>query len=147
VLLLPARALDDLADAFGEADRADPQPVRGQRIRFRDDAEAQLRGIHAELLGDLVELDLLAEARLRRAVPAFRAARRLVRERAARFEAVARDLVRHGLQHARVERARDAVRAVAAAVDERLQADAGQLAVFVTPVRNFISTGCRPRCM
>jgi hypothetical protein len=88
------------------------------------------RRIHAELLGDLVELDLLAEARLRRSVPALRAARRLVRERAAGLEPVARNLVGHRLQHAGVERARDAIRAVAAAIDQRLQADAGELAVL-----------------
>ena len=44
-LLLPARALDDLPDALGEADRADAQPVRGQRVRLGDHLEAQLRRV------------------------------------------------------------------------------------------------------
>ena len=117
-------------DAFGEADRADLEPVRGERIGLRHHSQAQLGGVHAELLGDLVELDLLAEARLRRAVAALGSARRLVGEDARRFEAVARQLIGHGLERAGVEGARDAVRTVAAAIDERLQVHAGELAVL-----------------
>ena len=79
-------ACDDAADALGEADRADAQLVRGQRVRLLDDAQAQLGRIERERLGDLVELHLLAEAGLRRAVAALRAARRLVGEDAAALE-------------------------------------------------------------
>ena len=52
--------------------------------------QPQLGRIHAELLGDLVELHFLAEARLRRAVAALRAAGRLVGEVAAGLELEAR---------------------------------------------------------
>ncbi len=114
----------------GEADRADLQPVRRQRVGFHDHPEAQLRRVASELLGDLVELDLLAEARLRRAVAALGPARRLVGEDARGLELVARQLVGYRLQRSGVEGARDAVGAVAAAVDQRLQVHPGELAVL-----------------
>src|SRR5947208_10530310 len=78
--VFPIRACDDLLDALREADRADLQPVRRERIRLGDDAQTQLGRVHAELLRDLVELHFLAEARLRRAVASVGAARRLVGE-------------------------------------------------------------------
>ena len=52
---------------------ADAQVVRGQRVGPLDDPQAQVGRIDREPLGDLVELNLLAEAALRRAVPALRA--------------------------------------------------------------------------
>ena len=122
-------ALRHPADALGEADGADPQVVRGQRVRLLDDSQAQIGRIDRERLGDLVELNLLAEAALRRAVAALRPARRLVREDAAAFEVVRRDVIRDGLQRAGVERAGDAVRAVRAAVEQRLHVHAGDRAV------------------
>ena len=94
-------------------------------IRSRSSA-----GSSPELLGDLVELHFLAEARLRRAVAALGSARRLVGEDAACLEAVAGQLVGHRLQCAGVEGARDAVRPVAAAVDQRLQMHPCELAVI-----------------
>ena len=130
VLRVPVRPVDDPPDALGEPDRADAEPVRGQRVRLRHDVEPQLRRIQPEPLGDLVELHLLAEARLRRAVSALGAARRLVGEDARALELVARQLVGHGLERAGVEGARDAVRTVAAAVDQRLQVHPGQPAVL-----------------
>ena len=113
------------ADALGEADGADAQVVRRQRVRLLDDAEAEVGGIDGEALGDLVELNFLAEAALRRAVSALGAARRLVGEDAAALELVARDVIGDRLQRAGVERAGDAVRAVGAAVEQRLQVHAG----------------------
>src|SRR5206468_3369606 len=74
----PVRPTHDRLDALPEADRADPQVVGGQRTGRDEVPEAQLRGVDRELLGDLVEMDLEGEARLRRAVAAFRPAGRLV---------------------------------------------------------------------
>src|SRR5207302_131954 len=107
--IFPIRACGHLLDALREADRADLQPVRRERIRLGDDAQAQLGRVHAELLRDLVELHFLAEARLRRTVAALGAAGRLVGEDACSVELVARQLVGHGLQRSGVESARDAV--------------------------------------
>src|SRR5918992_567144 len=98
--LFERRSCYDLLDAFRQADRADLEPVGRERVRLQDIAQAQLRRIHGELLGDLVELDLLPEARLRRAVAPLRAARRLVGEDARGIELVARQLVGDGLQRA-----------------------------------------------
>src|SRR5690606_41394409 len=60
--------------------------------------------------GDLVELDLEREARLHAAVPALRAACRLVRVHARRIEAVRAERVRGGEQLARVVRGDQAER-------------------------------------
>ncbi len=130
VLVLPAGHLDHLADALGQARRADVQPARGERVRLGHHAQAQLRGVEPELVGDLVQLHLLAEARLRRAVAALGPAGRLIGEGAAGLELEARQLVGHRRQHPGVERARRAVRAVGAAVEQRLQVHRGQLAVL-----------------
>src|SRR5204862_162995 len=124
--VLPVRARDDLADALGQADRTDLEPVGRERISLQNILQTQISRIDAELLCDLVELDLLAEARLRRAVAALGTAGRLVGEHARRVELVARQLVGHRLQRARIESARDAVAAIAAAVDQRLQVHAGE---------------------
>src|SRR5206468_12017372 len=105
--------------------RADVQVVGRERLRLLDDAQAQLGGIDRQRFRDLVELNLLAEAALGRAVPTLRAARRLVREDAAPLKVIRRDMVGDRLQRAGVERARDAVRAVRAAVEQRPEMDAG----------------------
>src|SRR5213079_2051770 len=70
----PGGRLDDAADALGEADGADAQIIRGERVRLFDDAQAQFRRVELQLLCNLVELNFLAEPALRRAVSAFRAA-------------------------------------------------------------------------
>ena len=109
-LLTPPRALDDAVDALGQPDRADAEEVGGEAVGRRDDSQPELRRIHPEPLGDLVELHLLPEAALGRAVPSLGPARRLVGEHAAAAKPVGRDVVGHGLQRAGIEGARDAVR-------------------------------------
>ena len=86
-------------------------------------------GSRLQVFGDLVELHFLAEPRLRRAVATFGPARRLVGEDAAASETIAGNVVGDRLQRTRVERARHAVRAVGAAVEQRLQIQAGDPAV------------------
>ena len=65
------------------------------------------------------------EARLRRAVPALGAARRLVREGARALKVIARDIVGDGLERASVVRACDAVGAVGAAIEQRFEMHSG----------------------
>ena len=60
-LLAPVRSIDDAADAFGEADRADAQVIGGEAVGFGDHAEAQIRGVLLHELCNLVELNFLAE--------------------------------------------------------------------------------------
>ena len=96
-------------------------PVGRERVRRGELHEAQVGGIDPERDGDLVELDLEPEARLRRAVAALGSAGRLVGEGPAAAETVARDVVGDGLQRAGVEGRGDAVAAVRAAVEERLE--------------------------
>ena len=64
-------------------------------------------------------------------MPALGAAGRLVGEGAQAAEAVARDFVGDGLQRARVEGRGDAVGAVGAAVEERLEVERGDRAVLL----------------
>ncbi len=54
--LLPAGGLDDLVDAGAEADRADAQEVRGQRVRGLQVVAADRGRVEAEVAGDPVEL-------------------------------------------------------------------------------------------
>ena len=130
-LLLPARACDDLLDARAEAHRADAQIVGGERVWWDECLEAQLRRVELQLLGDLVDVDFEGEARLRRTVAALGTARRLVGEGACALEAVAGNVVGHGLQRARVIGARYAVGAVAASVEQRAEMHARDRAVLL----------------
>src|SRR5437762_8331776 len=91
--------------------------------------EAELGRVHAELLRDLVEVDLEGETRLRSAVAALGPAGRLVRERPCPLEPVTGNVIRDGLQRPRVIGARDPVGPVAAAVEQRLEVHAGDGAV------------------
>ncbi len=95
--------------------------------------QAQCGGIHLQPLGDLVELHLLAEASLRRAVPALGPARRLVGEHPATTEAVRRDVIGDGLQRTGIKGARHAVRSVGPSVEQRLQVHSGDLSVLRHP--------------
>src|SRR6266545_6311749 len=106
---LPVRSVDDLLDASAETHGAHAQIVRGERVGWHQRLESQLRGIDAELFGNLVEVDFEREAGLWRAVPALGTARRLVRECARALEVIARDIVSDGLERARVVGARDAI--------------------------------------
>src|ERR1051325_1775439 len=125
------RASDHLLDAAAEAHGADAQPVGGERVGRDQMPEPELGGIEPELLGDLVELDLEREPRLRRAVATLGSARWFVREGACALKLVPWHLVRDGLQCARVIRARNAVGPVAAAVEQRSEVHAGDGAVLL----------------
>src|SRR4029079_18729368 len=80
-------------------------------------------------LWNLVEVNLLAEAALRRAVPALWSARRLVGEDTAPAELVGGDVIGDGLQCAGVESAGDPVGTVGTAVQHGLHAHPGDGAV------------------
>ena len=93
-------------------------------------SQTQVGGVGAQLLGQLVELHLQRVAGLWRAVPALGSARRFVGERAGALELVSRDRIGDGLQRARVIGARDAIGAVAAAVQQALEVHRGNGAVL-----------------
>ena len=120
-LLLPAGAVDHFTDALPQAHRADLEPVRGERVGRDEMLEAQLRRIHGQLLGDLVELHLEREPRLWGAMAALGSAGRFVGECSCALKLVPWHVIRHRLQRARVVRAGDAVGAIPAAVQERLE--------------------------
>src|SRR5947207_10069431 len=74
----PSRGRCDAADAFGQADGADSQIVGGERVGLFGDAEPKIGRIEGQPLGDLVDLNFLAETALWRAVSALGPARRFV---------------------------------------------------------------------
>ena len=114
-----------------EAHRADAQVVRGQRVRGLQVLAPDRGRVETEVARDAVELRLEGEPRLRRAVAALGPARRLVREDARALELVRRDAVRDRLQRSRVVGRGDPVRAVAAAVERRLEVERGDRAVLL----------------
>src|SRR5260370_24993444 len=93
--------------AFLESARRDPQPVDGARHGLDEVEALHLDRVDAELVGDLLEVQLDRESRLGGAVAALRPARRLVREDAQAFESVCRDVLSDCLQTAGVESGRD----------------------------------------
>src|SRR5690348_14729560 len=82
-------------------------------------AAANVNGRDAYIFGYLVEVGFEREARLRRAMPALRPARRLVGEYTDAFKLITRHVVGDGLQRAAVEGRSDAVAAIRPAVEER----------------------------
>src|SRR5687768_204375 len=90
-----------------------------------------LRRIERQLFGNLIELDLDSVTWLRRAMAALWTTRRLIREYAHALKLVTRHVVCDCLQCARVERARDAVAAIGAAIQERLEMHSGNRAIFL----------------
>src|SRR5438445_55416 len=106
--------------AFAEAHRRDPEVVDRAAVRRLQDLLSILEWIEIEVFGDLVDLALEAVARLCRAVPALRTARRLVRIDADAVELIRRDAVRDRQKRAGVVRGRDPVRRVRAAVQPAL---------------------------
>src|SRR5258707_1190631 len=91
---------------------------------------AHLSGIESQLLGYFVEMDLKRVTRLRRAVSALGPARWFVGESAQALEFIARDVIRDRLQSTGVERARDAVAAVGAAIEKRFEVHRGDRTIF-----------------
>ncbi len=89
------------------------------RIRRDQMLTANLNRVELQLFGNLVELNFQRKARLRRAVSALWTARRFVGEHAHALKFVARHVIRHRLQRAGVERARNAVASVSAAIEKR----------------------------
>src|SRR5712692_1796717 len=92
---------------------------------------AHLCRIETQLFGDLVEMNFQRIARLGRAVPALWSARWLVCENTQSFEFVLRHFVSHRLQRAGVERARDAVTPISAAIKKRFEMHRDDRAVFL----------------
>src|SRR5262249_1366719 len=114
--LIPVRRFRHAANALCEVDGSQTQEVCGDGTRSLNDPKAQHGGGDLELVCDLVDLPLLAEAWLHRSMPALWSARRFVREGTATLKAIARDVIRRGLQGAGIKRAGNAVRAVGATV-------------------------------
>src|SRR5437016_10923665 len=87
--------------------------------------------IQPQLFGDFVEMDFERVTGLRRAMPAFRPARRFVGESAQPLEFITGNVVGNSLQSTGVERARDSVAAVRAAVKKRFEMHRRDRAVFL----------------
>src|SRR6267378_605088 len=139
--LFPIGGFYDAANAFGKIDSTQAKIICRHRVGRFDDAEAQVGGVDFQFLGDFVELDFLAEARLDGAVAAFGAARRFVRKSAATLKTITRDVVGGGLQRAGIKSAGDAVGAIAAAVDQRLEMHSGNRAVLLDAGLEFHQDG------
>jgi len=93
--------------------------------------ETDLGRIHAELLGELVEVHLEREPRLGGAMAALGTAWRLVREDSCALKPVTWNVIGDRLQRPCVVRAGDSVGPVTAAVEQRLEVHARDGAVFV----------------
>src|SRR4030095_6565695 len=78
-----------------------------------------------------MEMNLQGVSRLWRAMSSLRSARWFVCESAQPFEFVTRHVVGHRLQGPGVERARDSIASVGAAIQERFEMHGGDRAVFL----------------
>src|SRR5262249_31402896 len=91
-------------------------PVRCYRVRRNEVLLAHLCRVDPQVIGDLVQLDLLSPTRLRSPMAALRAARRLVGENSNGFKSVMRQGVCRRLKNDRVERARAPMTAIGPAI-------------------------------
>src|SRR5262249_52906567 len=132
-LVVPAAPRDHVLEARGEADRADPHLVGGDRVRRERVVLTPQPRVEAGVRADLVDVALERVAGLGRAVAALGAAGRLVREDADALELVARDAIRDRLERAGVVEARDAVAPVAAPVEGGAEVHRGDRPVLLHP--------------
>src|SRR5262249_40818860 len=130
-LVRPVRGSDYFVDTLAQTDTADAQIIRSNRVRLHKVSLSDLNRIESKLFRNLVNMNFERESRLRRAVPPLRSTRRFVSEHAQAFELVAWHIVGHRLKRPRVERARDAVTAVRAAVQKRPEVHRGDCAVIL----------------
>src|ERR1044072_9482336 len=92
---------------------------------------SHLRRIQIQLFSNFVEVNLKPISRLRRAVSALRTTGRFISEDARALEFVTRHFVRHRLQRAGVERARDAIASISAAVEKGLEVHSSDRTIFL----------------
>src|SRR5260370_718477 len=128
---LPSGDFDDAANTFCKIDGSKAEEICSHGVWRFHDAEPQVGRVNLELFSDLVELDFLAETRLRSTMPALGPAGRLVRESAAALIAIARNVIGGGLQCSGVERARNSVGAIRAAVNQCLKMQSGNRTVLL----------------
>src|SRR6267142_1164286 len=139
--LFPVGGFYDAANAFGKVDSTQAEIIGRHRVGRFDDAEAQVGGVDFQFLSDFVELNFLTEAGLDGAMAAFWSARRFVGKGAATLETIARDVVGGGLQRTGIKSAGDAVGAVAAPIDQRLEMHSGDGAVLLDAGLEFHQDG------
>ena len=118
--LPPAARLLHGVQALQEAVRGDAQLVHRARVAPHEVGAPELDGVLAEPLGQLVQLHLEGEARLHRAMAAFRAARRFVGVDARGVEAIRGHGVGSGEQLAGVVGGHQPERRVGAPVQHHL---------------------------
>ena len=117
----PARCFDNLLDATPESDGTHAQPVGRDGVGGQEMVQADVGGVHAEVVRQLVQQDFEREPRLWCPVSSLRAARCLARESSCPLKAVAIHLIGHRLQRAGVVRAGHPVRPVPAAIEQRAE--------------------------
>src|SRR5579875_121458 len=115
---VPVRALGDLIETFAQGGTGDAQAVDGAAVWLNSVATAQFDGVDAEIVGDLVHMNLDGVARLRGAVAAFGAAGRLVGKETHTLKFVARQFVGDSLQDAGVVGGGNTIGAIRAAIQE-----------------------------
>src|SRR5258708_7753761 len=138
---IPVGDFDNAANTVGKIDGPKVEEICSHGVWRFHDAEPQLRRVNLELFGDLVELDFLAETRLRSTMPALGPAGRLVRESAAALVKIAWDMIRGRLQRAGVERASNSVRAIRPAVNQCLKMHSGDRAIHLDAGLEFHQDG------
>src|SRR5260370_17439209 len=138
---LPSGDFDDAANKFCKIDGSKAEEICSHGVWRFHDAEPQVGRVNLELFSDLVELDFLAETRLRSTMPALGPAGRLVRESAAALIAIARNVIGGGLEGIGVGRARNSVGAIRAAGNQCLKMHSGNRAVLLDAGLEFHQDG------
>ena len=100
-------------------------------MRRQEIGQAQIDGVHGQLLGDVVQSDLDGAAGVDRSVAAHGTAGGLVGPHARTGVVEGTKLVRRGRQHAVVVRSHVPERSEGASVDQRVNVQSGDATVFV----------------
>ena len=128
--LTPARARYNLLDAFRQAIALHPQAIHRDRWRLQKISFANCRRVHSDRRSELIELRLKSETHVHGAVPAHRAAGRLVGKHTVAVVADVGNVIERAEKRAGIKNGHHAIRTVSAAILNYFCRHRGNTAVF-----------------
>ena len=130
-LFVPSAFLLHAAQSLAHPVAGDAESGDGPAVRRQEVGQAQIDGVHGQLLGDVVQSDLDGAAGVDRPVAAHRTASGLVGPYARTGVVEGTKLVGRGRQHAVVVRGHVPEGSKSASIDQRVNVQSGDATVFV----------------